>query len=76
VNDNAGPARRSLRDRLDGALLTAMMVSLAFVLEKVLNRMVDGKRAPASGFGRGLFRRVVSEAAHLQHQRAPAPKQP
>jgi hypothetical protein len=45
-----------------------MMVSIAFVLEKVLDRMVEGRPQRASSrFGRGLFRRIVSEAAHLQH---------
>jgi hypothetical protein len=49
-----------------------MMLCIAFVLEKALDRMVEakpGEAPPRSRFGQGLMRRLVpGMSAHIQHQ--------
>jgi len=62
--------RERLANGLDKALLGMLMLSLAFVLEKALDRMVEDKpERERSQLGRRLFRRMVpSHSAHIEHR--------
>jgi hypothetical protein len=64
--------REKLAQSLDRAVLGTMMLGLAFVMEKALDRMVDpkpGEKRPPSRLGKAIFRRVLPGlSAHVQHQ--------
>jgi hypothetical protein len=59
---------------IDRALLGGMMLSLAFVLEKALDRMVEAKpeeERERAREGHGLLKRLMrGVSAHVQHDHA------
>lgn len=66
----------SRRDRLingiDRGILTVMMLAIAFVLEKALERMVEPKDArKRSRLGQRLFQRF-GPTAHMRHHHSKA----
>jgi hypothetical protein len=71
--------RQKLARALDRLVLGAMMASLAFVLEKALDRLTTpkaGERRP-SRLGGALIRRLVPGfSASLRHERPAPPLRP
>jgi hypothetical protein len=62
--------RQKLGNACERLVLQGMMLSLALVLEKALDRMVSGQGRPRSALGQRIFRRfthggVVSSDASL-----------
>jgi hypothetical protein len=69
--------RDKVAQAVDRALLGTMMLCIAFVLEKALDRMVEAKpdepRAP-SRVGHGFIRRLIpGMSASIQHQHPHTP---
>jgi hypothetical protein len=66
--------RQKFGNRFERALLTGMMLSVALVMEKLLERMVEGQQGhPRSQWGQRLFRRLMP-SAHLQHDHPHQPQ--
>ena len=76
VRLSAMSRRQKLENRLERALLTWMMLSIALVMEKLLERMVEGQQGrPRSQWGQRLFRRLMP-SAHLRHDHPHQPQSP
>jgi hypothetical protein len=63
--------RQKIAQSFDRALLGAMMLAIAFVMEKALDRMTEpsaGEKERPSRVGRSIFRRLLPGlSAHVQH---------